>query len=240
MIRRFLGAVQFLTVFPILGRTTAPGKAAVFFPLIGAILGCVAGALFLALQRLFDSSIAGLVAVAALIGMTGALHEDGLADCADALRAGRSREKMMAILKDSRIGTYGAVALIVFVALRWQAIMRLTGNVMLDLTASLALSRSAIVLMAFCTPAAGEELGAAFTSLLSRRTVAAIAAQALLFALLCGRRGALILPASVITFVLARSYFLRRLGGVNGDCLGATCQMVETVNLLVLAWRHSS
>ena len=240
MIRRLRGAVQFLTLLRIFVPTSAPGEAAVFFPLVGALLGAAAGALFLLAQRFFNSSIAALIAIATLIAITGALHEDGLADAADAFRSGRSREKIMAIMKDSRIGVYGALALIVSFALRWQALMRFQVNAISGLVVSLAVSRSALVLLAFCTPAIGEGLGASFTNLLSARIVAAVLAQALALSFLCGWRGVLILFTSGLTIVLARSYFLRRLGGVNGDCLGAVCQAVETVNLMVLAWRHSS
>ena len=199
-----------------------------------------AGALFLLVQILFDPSIAALIALGALIVTTGALHEDGLADAADAFRSGRSREKIMAIIKDSRIGVYGALALIISFALRWQSLMRLQVNPIAGLAVSLAVSRSTLVLLAFVTPAIGEGLGSSFTSFLSMRVVVAVLAQALAFSFLCGWRAILLLLTGGLMVAAARIYFLRRLGGVNGDCLGAVCQTVETVNLLVLAWRHSS
>ncbi len=240
MIRRLGGALQFLTVLPISVPTSAPGEAAVFFPLVGALLGAAGGAVFLIAQELLDPSLAALIAIAGLIGMTGALHEEGLADVADAVRAGRSRERMIAILKDSRIGAYGALALIVSFALRWQSLISIQVNVVGGLAASLAVSRSVLVLLAFFTPSIGEGLGASFKNFLSARVVLAVTAQALLCSFLCGWRGVFILFASGLTTLLARSYFLRRLGGLNGDCLAATCQAAETVNLMVLAWRHSS
>lgn len=239
MIRRFWGAWQFLTVLPLPSHTSSPGEAAIFFPLVGAFLGGAAGILFLIAQVVFNSSLAALIAIASLIGITGALHEDGLADVADAFRAGRSRERIMTILKDSRIGVYGALALIVSCTLRWQALAASQVNVVLGLAASLAVSRSSLVLLAFHTPVAGEGLGASFKIFLSSGVVRIVLAQALFSAFLCGWRGILIILASGLVMVLARSYFCRRLGGVNGDCLGATCQAVETVNLVMLAWRHS-
>lgn len=240
MIRRFLGALQFLTLLPIRAETTAPGEAAVFFPLVGALLGAAASVLFVMTQPLWGSSLAALLAVAALVGMTGALHEDGLADVADAFRAERSRERIMAILKDSRIGVYGALALALSILLRWQALLSPQINVAFALSSSLAISRAALVVLAFLTPSVGEGLGASFVRFLSTRIVAVVLAQALFFAAFCGWRGVAMLVGSGLVVALARSYFLRRLGGVNGDCLGATCQAVETVNLMVLAWRHSS
>lgn len=240
MIRRFRGALQFLTVLPIRARTSAPGEAAVFFPLVGALLGAVGGGTFLIVQRFWNSSIAALLAITVLIGATGALHEDGLADVADAFRAGRSRERIMAILKDSRIGVYGALALILSLALRWQSLVGFQVNPAWGLAVSLAISRSSLVCLAFFAPAVGEGLGASFANFLSAKAMTVVLAQAFLCAAVCGWRGMAMLLASGLVVVLARSYFLRRLGGVNGDCLGATCQAVETVNLMVLAWRHSS
>jgi adenosylcobinamide-GDP ribazoletransferase len=240
VIRRFLGALQFLTLLPVRAVTVAPGEAAVFFPLVGALLGTAAAVLFFIMQPFWGSSLAALHTVAALIGMTGALHEDGLADVADAFRAGRSRERIMAILKDSRIGVYGALALIVSIVLRWQAILSAQINVAFGLTSSLAISRAALVLLAFITPSVGEGLGASFVRFLSARIVAVVLAQAFFFAAFCGWRGVVMLLGSGLVVALARLYFLRRLGGINGDCLGATSQVVETVNLMVLAWRHSS
>src|SRR3954471_15815666 len=122
MIGRLLGAIQFLTVVPIPGQTAIPGRAAPFFPLIGAALGATCGLVFEVCQKPLGGSLAALTAISAAIILSGGLHEDGLADVADALRAGRSREKMLAILKDSRIGAYGAVVLVLCICIRWQTL----------------------------------------------------------------------------------------------------------------------
>src|SRR5260370_24600376 len=122
MMKRFLGAVQFLTVVRVPFNTATAGEAAVFFPLTGAILGALSGAVCLVASSGFPRSIAALFSVVFLLVATGCLHEDGLADVADAIRAGRTREKMLSILKDSRIGTFGALAVVVSVLVRWQAV----------------------------------------------------------------------------------------------------------------------
>ena len=184
--------------------------------------------------------IAALLALAALLLVTGCLHEDGLADVADAIRAGRSREKMLAILKDSRIGTYGAVALLISVVLRWQALVNGGVNPVYALAAALAVSRGVMVVLAGITPACGEGLGRAFADAISPRVVAAVIAQAAAFSLLAGWAYAVaMLLSSGLIVMLARTWFMRRLGGVNGDCLGATCQVVETVNMVILTWQSS-
>src|SRR4051794_11318327 len=125
--RRFLAAAQFLTIVP--ARSSAsPAGGAAFFPLIGAGIGAAAGALEIAASRLFPPAIAALFALLFLVTITGAPHEDGLADVFDAFRAGRSPQRIQAILKDSRIGVYGALALLIVTLLRWQS-MALLGRI---------------------------------------------------------------------------------------------------------------
>ena len=241
MTTRFPGALQFLTVVPVPGETASPGESAVFFPLTGALIGASSGALFLALANGLGRPLSALIALAWLIAITGCLHEDGLADVADAVRAGRTREKIMAILKDSRIGAYGALALIVTVAMRWQALAQINVNAVLGMSAAVALSRTSLVALAGISPAAGDGLGLDFARCCSRNLVLLTAAQAVGIALLVDLRyGAAMILASALIVLLARAYFVRRLGGVNGDCLGATCLAVETTNMVILAWHRFS
>src|SRR5580704_15523486 len=120
--RTFLAAISFLTIIPAAGKDVPPGRAAIFFPLVGAILGAAGAGLFIAASLVLPASIAALITVAFWTTISGVLHEDGLADVTDAMRAGRTREKMLAILKDSRIGSYGAVAIVLSIVARWQAL----------------------------------------------------------------------------------------------------------------------
>jgi adenosylcobinamide-GDP ribazoletransferase len=239
--KRLLGSLQFLTVVPLRGETASPGESAVFFPVTGALLGASSGAVFLTFVNGLGRPLSGLMTLAWLIAITGCLHEDGLADVADAIRSGRTREKMMAILKDSRIGAYGALALIVTVAMRWQALVQTTVNAVLGMTAAVALSRTSLVALAGIAPAAGEGMGVDFARCCSRTVVFFTVAQAVVIALLVDLRyGAAMILASAFIVILARAYFVRRLGGVNGDCLGATCMAVETANMVILAWHRFS
>ena len=240
MMRRFLGAVQFLTVLPVHAQTSTAGDAAIFFPVIGAVLGVVTGVVFILLEKPLGRTLAAMLSVAFLIGITGALHEDGLADAADAFRAGRSREKIMTILKDSRIGAYGGLALVVSVALRWQALAQCQAPAIWGLMAAVTLSRATLVLLAGIAPAVGDGLGVHFAAAISQRVVAWVSLQVVFIALFCGwQRGIAMVLVSTLLILIARSYFVRHLGGVNGDCLGAACQVVETANLILLAWQPS-
>ncbi|MFL6450317.1 MAG: adenosylcobinamide-GDP ribazoletransferase [Bryobacteraceae bacterium] len=240
MIARLLGAIQFLTVLPIPGKTATPGRSALFFPLVGALLGAFCGVVLELCRRPFGASLSALLALSGAIALSGGLHEDGLADCADALRAGRTREKMISILKDSRIGVYGAIALILSIALRWQALAHIQVNAVLGLASSIALSRSSSVVLGAITKPLGSGLGAGFSAGLTPVTSVFVAVQVVIAASLCGWRGVPMLLSSAAIMSFSRAYFTRRLGGVNGDCLGATCLTVESANLLVLAWQSST
>ena len=257
---RFLAAVQFLTVLPVRRDTGRAGRGAVFYPLVGGLLGASAGAVLMLSEVGLGRPLSALLALGWLLVVTGCLHEDGLADVADAVRAGRTREKMMAILKDSRIGTYGAVALILSVAVRWQAMAemaqpmpqlmaqpmaQLMAQPVAGLAAAVSLSRMSLVALAGIAPAVGSGMGQAFALDCSRKVVSLVVVQAVAMAgaavWFTGWRPALaMIAATALVVLLARAYFVRRLGGVNGDCLGATCQVVEMVNLVILAWRFST
>jgi adenosylcobinamide-GDP ribazoletransferase len=235
--RRFLAAVSFLTIIPAPDSGIAPGRAAALFPLVGALLGGAGAGLFLAANAVMPVSLAALATVAFWTVIGGVLHEDGLADVADAMRAGRSRAKMMAILKDSRIGTYGAVAIALSLIARWQALEHApVARVLTICLAAQAVPRAAMVALAWVSRPAGDGLGLAFSSSLT--TAAAIAAivEGVAAALLTGWRPALLIVAGCYVFVrVARWYFYRRIGGVNGDCLGATEQLLEVFILILFA-----
>ena len=237
--RRFLGAVQFLTILPVPGGTT-PDRAAVFFPLVGAALGAAAGGVYRAAVLQFSPSIAALAALLFLVVVTGGLHEDGLADVFDAFRAGRTPERILAILKDSRIGTYGALAIVITSLLRWQAIEALWDRAISALAIAVGMSRGGMVLLAYLSKPAGEGLGKAFVAGLTGPAAIVVTIQAAALAALAGPiRGAAALIASGLAILLTRAYFHRRLGGVNGDCLGAMCQILEVLILVIFVCRLS-
>jgi len=233
MIRRFLAAVQFLTVIPVSG-AASPAEVALFFPLIGAIAGAASGAVYVAALKLFPPSIASLFALLFLLILTGALHEDGLADVFDAFRAGRSPERIHSILKDSRIGTFGGLALVITVLLRWQSIGLLGSGAIPALAAAVGASRGAMVAFAGVSRPAGEGLGKAFCQDLRPSIASAAALQAAAIPFLCGiKAGSAALIGNAIVIAAARACFHRSIGGITGDCLGAVCQISEVLLLLI-------
>lgn len=224
-------ALQFLTIVPVPAPAMAPGAAAVWYPAAGALIG-------LAVALAWHSPLQATLAILTAVAVTGGLHEDGLADVCDAVRAGRTRERMLEILKDSRIGTYGALAIVLSVLVRWQAMTRLTGNVWWSLALVFAASRASMVLLAASTPAAAPGLGSQFRDSLPRAAAPLVVLQVLgLAAASADLRLWLPVAAAGLSVVCVRAWLLRRLGGFTGDCLGLQCQIAEASALVVLAWR---
>jgi adenosylcobinamide-GDP ribazoletransferase len=222
-------AIQFLTIIPVRAPAAPVGSAAPWFPLAGALLGLVAAA---AMQLPLGPALA----LAAVTLLTGAIHEDGLADVADALRAHRTRERMFEIMKDPRTGAHGVAALVLSFLIRWQALSKISGNLWVLLPSAFGMSRAAIVLVAASTPAAGAGLGAEFVRTLPPRAALTAAALCVLPAALAGYpAGPALAAANLAAVILARAYFKARLGGVTGDCLGAACQLAEALSLVTLA-----
>jgi adenosylcobinamide-GDP ribazoletransferase len=233
--RTLLGAISFLTIIPVRAETAPPGRSAALFPLVGAILGAAGAFIYLEAAKVIPGSLAALLTVAFWTLISGTMHEDGLADIADALRAGRTQEKMLAILKDSRIGTFGAVAIVLSFVARWQAVEQIGDPRILQiLIAAQAVPRAAMVALAWISRPVGTGLGLAFASTLTTPSALLAIAQGILAAFLSGpRAGIVIVAGSYAVIRIARWYFYRRIGGVNGDCLGATEQILE-IFILVL------
>jgi len=233
MMRGLLGAISFLTVVKTHG--SPPGESAAYFPLVGALLGLAGGGIFAGAARILPVSLAALLTVAFWAAISGVLHEDGLADVADAMRAGRTPEKMLAILKDSRIGTFGTVAVVLSVLARWQALEHIAApKIIAACVAAQALARSGMVAMAWVSRPAGTGLGMALSASLSTPVAIAAIVQGVAAAFIGGARvGLVMLAGSYVVIRAARWYFYRRIGGVNGDCLGATEQLLEIFALLV-------
>lgn len=239
IVLRFLGAVQFLTVFPVPMATVPYEEAMPFFPLVGALLGALAGGL-LALGAVagMPTGIAAALALVVWLLATGLLHEDGLADVADGIRAGRTPERMLEIMRDSRIGTYGGVALVMATLLRWQALGELAQGdpwfVVGVCAAAGGVSRSGLVLLASIARPVGSGMAASVVGRVSGWVVLAVGAQASVGASLAGWRGtAPILLGSLVLLLALRAWYHSRLRGVTGDCLGAAAVLVETYILVV-------
>ena len=240
--RLLLIAFQFLTIIPLpfnlrcekedMGRSTA------FFPLVGlAIGGVLAGTNWLIspwiARPLCDALLITLLAL-----ITGALHLDGLADVCDGLAARGSRERFLAIMKDSQVGAIGAVGLVLGILLKWQALAAVpTGLKWQALLLFPALARFGQVLtMTGARHARQDGLGAAFaqgsgrTALFFAFTSAAAAGFYLL-----GLMGMVPLAAVCIFTLSGRIFFQRKLGGLTGDTIGCLSELNEILLLVVIS-----
>jgi adenosylcobinamide-GDP ribazoletransferase len=208
------------------------------YPLVGAAIGTLGGVVYaLAYALATPAPLAALWALLAMILATGAMHEDGLADCADGL-AGGTPEERLAIMRDHRLGTYGVIALVLSLAMRGTAIALLAEPraVLTGLVVIAAAGRaSAAVLMTGLAPARSDGLSVAA----GRPDLAATAwALGLTFALgvllLSLGAGMLLLAAAMIVALLVGHWAQAKLGGQTGDVLGACCQISECVGLALL------
>jgi adenosylcobinamide-GDP ribazoletransferase len=243
----FLGAVEFLTRIPVPAIPYAPdslSRAVKFFPLVGLLLGCVAAVLHQFLVPHLPRFVAALLVVTSVALLTGLLHEDGLADAADGFGGGHSREQVLVILKDSRIGSYGGAALVLTFVARTVLLASLPlAHVTAYLITAHVLARwTTLPLSCYLAPArvpdeavAGQ--GARLARLTTRGTLVAGTLLSFATAILALRlQAGTALAAAVLMTLLTGFYFQRRIGGVTGDCFGATNQLTEIAVYLTGAW----
>ena len=237
-----VAAFGLLTRLPLpRGATASSTGASVWaWPVVGLVIGAVGAAAYaLAWRAGLSALLAGLVAVIAMTVATGGFHEDGLADTADGIGGGATPEKRLLIMKDSRIGSFGALALIASVGLRTGAVAQLVEPRLVApaLIVSAVLARTAmpgVVLLS--APARSGGLGAALGAL-DRRRLMVGGGIALVLCLLLERPHA-VLETVFVTLLVAAAMAgvgVRSLGGYTGDTLGATEQLAECAVLLVLA-----
>jgi len=240
----FLIALQFLTRIRIKPIDPFPDdwlpRSAKYMPLVGAIVGGVAGAVVLASAAFFPADVPVVIGLAAAVLLTGALHEDGLADTADAFGGGNTRARCLEIMKDSRIGTYGVLALVAALGLKGTSLAAIDPmSVARVLIAGHAGARLAAVLALAALPYAGGDnakvsrtssamtKGELVIAVVTAVIVGFFALDAAIFAVAAVAAAA----AATIIGLLAR----RKIGGFTGDVLGAIEQVYETAFVAVAA-----
>jgi adenosylcobinamide-GDP ribazoletransferase len=245
-LRGVAAAVTFLTRIrvPHPAQSTDPGPpdlgpATPYFPLVGALVGAIGAAVYWLATLLWPQPVAVVLAIAATVLTTGALHEDALADFADGFGGGTTPDRVLSIMKDSRVGSYGVVALTLALLAKLTALSVLpTRDVILALIAAHTLSRYATLPLMASLPYVRSEggTGAPFVGTITpaRIAVATAFTLAILIATIGIRTIPVLLTATLLTALLA-VYSRRRIGGITGDVLGATAQLVEVATYLVLA-----
>lgn len=237
-------AASFVTILPVASSKPAGdgavARATWALPIAGLLIG-LAGAFVYKVAIRFGliPNLAALLTLATTALITGALHEDGLADTADGLGGGRTRERRLEIMRDSRIGTYGVCALILSFGLRWSALAAIANPwaVTLALCAAHTAARAGVpAFMSLVPPARPDGLSASAGVPPGRSVAIAFALGTLALALALGPGKALVgmILLSLAGLMLAR-LTIRQIGGQTGDILGAFEQISEILILLVAA-----
>jgi len=216
-----------------------------YLPLVGGVLGCLQAGVFLAVHSVLPLDISIVITMIAALILTGAFHEDGLADTADGIGGGYTREKILLIMKDSRIGTFGTAAFVSALALKFTAFDNLPSEkIPCVLIASQSVSRIFPLIMVFFSKYITDADAAK-----SKFVAKGISASCLIFGFAIGFASLFlifdsweqfaIMPVLLILFFLVKQYFENAVGGYTGDILGAIQQIFELNFLiaLVVLWK---
>ena len=212
------------------------GRSVPWFPVVGAVVGALSGAVYWALHGPLGALLAAVLAVAAGAVVTGCFHEDGLADTADAL-GGASRERRLEIMRDSRVGVFGVLALVLSTLVRVFAVSSLaaTGGLIALVVAHMLGRTMAVAVMGVAPAAAGTGLGHSYAAHLPRAWTAAVVVLSSAVAVGLGLTGTVSLTTAAAGAALVALVARRAFGGITGDVLGATEQVTEMAVLVSAA-----
>ncbi len=258
--RSFVAAFTFLTRLPV-GAFAAHDAtdlplSIVYFPIVGLVIGLLGGFAYVAAHALWPSPVAIVLSMATTVLATGAFHEDALADSFDGFGGGWSREQVLAIMKDSRVGSYALVGVALTLAVKASALWTLatisaplgwTTNefVVRALVAGHVLGRWSSIPLIWRLPYVrvsqeGERASAGkpfIDGVTMGRVAMATLITVLVVSIALGWRGLTAGGVALLVTALGGAYFVRRIGGITGDALGAANQLVEVCVYLALAAR---
>ncbi len=239
----FLTALMFYTRIPvpkwvpwseeILNRSTR------YLPLVGLLVGGIGSGVFAGLQQLFPVHLSLILSMLATIFVTGAFHEDGFADFCDGFGGGYTREKILTIMKDSRIGTYGSIGLTGMLATKFAGLISLTPETIpFALLSGHAFSRLMPVIVIF-TSSYSRDDATSKTKPVGKRSkssdlLIAIALGLAPLSLFPWQIAATAVPVCLLIYRVFKRYLEKKIGGYTGDCLGALQQISEVTFYLIL------
>ncbi|MFH1983614.1 MAG: adenosylcobinamide-GDP ribazoletransferase [Pseudomonadota bacterium] len=230
-------ALQFLTLLPMGQLVYEPRRMLPYFAAAGLIIGTVLGVVDLAASAFWGPAAAAALDVLCLMLITGALHLDGVADTADGLFAHHTTERALAIMKDSRVGAMGVVAVVATVLVKWAAISELGHARFACLVLVPAFARAAVALAVHRLPYGRPEGGLAHPLFDAPITAADVAGLLTVcaMALLLGGRGILLVAGFFVLVLGIVAFYRRRIGCITGDMLGAMIEWTETGLFLIAA-----
>ncbi|HWZ02130.1 MAG TPA: adenosylcobinamide-GDP ribazoletransferase [Mucilaginibacter sp.] len=214
-------------------------KSSRYFPVVGIIVGAISAISFWCFKLILPKEIALLLSMVASVLATGAFHEDGFADVCDGFGGGWTKEKILLIMKDSRLGAYGVIGLGLILLIKWTSLNNLpTGLIVIAMISGHAISRLNAVSLIYTDQYARED-----DSSKSKPLATKMSTGSLVFAIICGLAplGLFInvyVWLTLVPLLLVRwyfsGYFKKWIGGYTGDCLGAVQQVSEVVFYLAL------
>ncbi len=239
----FITALQFLTRICIVNQlkysTERWGRSVKFFPAVGSIVGMILAGIVYGVQQYWSGNLPRHVLAAGLIiieiALTGGLHCDGFMDTIDGIFSGRSRDRMLEIMKDSRVGAFGAMAFALLVLLKYSLLMDLDlSRLPLAFFVMSLVGRTGIVIaITLFNYARADGLGKSFTQYANRHTLVMAGVFTGLLLLVLGRTAILSGMLGCGGAYLFANYVNKRLGGLTGDVYGAVNEVTEIVVLLV-------
>jgi adenosylcobinamide-GDP ribazoletransferase len=241
-VKDFLQALSFLTILPVGASISAEGKdlarSMAFFPFVGLLIGLLLALAYYLFSFLLPRPMALWLTIGLLALLTRGLHLDGFADTVDGLASGGTKEKILEVMRDSRIGAFGVIGLILLIGAKYLALDQIpNASIYYSLILMAVIGRNSMVLVCYRSPYARSDEGLAkpFTENLSPREIA----LSLLFTfgivlLLMGIKGILMFLGVCIFSLAYRFFFIKKLGGVTGDILGAANELAELLCLTLL------
>ena len=240
--KNFLQALSFLTILPVghpsLSEEKELARSMVFFPLVGLIIGLILTLGYYLFSLLFSGPLSLWLSIGLLAFLTRGLHLDGFADTMDGLGSGGPREKILEVMRDSRIGAFGVISLILLIGAKYFALDQIPRtSIPYALILMAVTGRNAMVLVCYRSPYArpGEGLAKPFTENLGIREITFSLATAFGIALcVMGMRGAAVFVGIGLFSLVYRYFFIKKLGGVTGDILGGANELAELLCLLLI------
>jgi adenosylcobinamide-GDP ribazoletransferase len=236
----FFAALQFLTFFPYprrMGYATADvGRSAIFFPVIGLILGSILVVVNFLLAPFASAALLSVILVSLLAFLTRGLHLDGVGDTFDGLGAGGDRDRILSVMDDSHTGVFGLTAVVLVLLLKIHALESIDVDRGRTLLVALILGRWGMLLLAYRSKAAKDGLGSRLIDhLKTKYFLIATLLTLVLVAAIWSRNGIMMMAWVAIFTTASKIYFHRRLGGVTGDTCGAVGELSETSVMVLLA-----
>ena len=240
--KNFLRALSFLTILPC-GQVTLSeerelARSMAFFPLVRLVIGLILSLGNYLFSLLFPQTLALWLTIGLLVFLTRGLHLDGFADTLDGLATGGPKEKILEVMRDSRIGAFGVIGLILLIGAKYLALDQIPGSpIYYSLILMTVTARNSMVLVCYRSPYAIPEGGLAkpfSENVKPREMIISLASACVIAFILQGWKGLLLFVAICLFSLGYRFFFIKKLGGITGDVLGAANELSELLCLLLL------